>query len=1476
MGRFATSSRRSIARFHCPLQSCRRPDRQAVAVALCLLIALSPTLAKPLLAAAPPEKVLASDRSAVRFSLSDLEPVWTEHVLRGGKLKLHRLRLTGFVNVGEPARPELPQRGGWVLVPPGKRPRVVAIDERWESITPRRLMVAQTPVLVRDPDSEQAIVSSELLLPGEEPRGDAVAAAELGTDLDAGYRALSAGPAVALGAVTPWRGRRIVPYTVTPVRVDAAGNATQVLRGGTWEIRFETDDRSSAGRAGSAAYRKTSSRGDGRFGFMFLNAEQIQRWPTEAAADPTLSATGALDERLVRTGRRGQLLAPEARIPVSRTRLYRVTASGLQGENLLPGTGIQEDQIRLYQRRYLDELAAAGVEPPYLEIEVPIKMMGGGDAFSGDDFFLFYGLRPRDDLSREVDLGEGPLTLPDCGDIHENNSGANIYWLAASEPDAGESWARMAEITLPAAAGAPLPSYRRVDYFEENNSYHIRTEFVQEGPRLVPIDIDEGDRNRWNSRYDTDVRVRVRIYAADPAADNAQVRVGCIGYANSTTSREAEVYLENDAGETLLATTNLNRLLPTVVTVPLLGSQLDYRVVTFRLQREGGTRRLYSYLDWLELSYDALYRARDDTLLFHGGDDLGQRDIEVTGFRSADLGLVEITDPHQPAWVALAPANVLDAGGSFTLSLGVSQDQGRRTFFTDSEMADDGIPEIIYFRASVAPQDGDPTQVSAPPDLIVITHEEFRDAIVPWIDYRRSRSGGELVAHLVDIDDLYDHYSGGLKNPRAIRRFALHAVAEWGSRALQLVGDANENVRQFGDPQSSDDYFNEVIDWVPTRLHVQNIGGSYPPEFLASDKWFATLDPDPDLYPDPEWPDDYGSPSEMYVGRFPCNSVGALQNMIAKVMTFEDVQPGQDWRKRGVFFADDAWSYRYGNVVADSMDYKPTEEAFETSENLMASWWDSLADLGLRTRRFFISNYLDPFLEPGQRIRDTTDFQDYAELYALPALLDTLNAGSLIVHYQGHANKKLLSHEVIFQDEPNNRHDIANLNNTGKPWIFYGMGCHISDWAENPVHGSTIVEPSLGEKLLLRSNRGAVATYASSGYEYLDANARFSELQLQRYILDPPTVEVGGGEIRSRWMLGELCWAAEMDLLNVSFSLARHRRMVAQYALLGDCLLVLNCGPSVVTTRLADAAGDTLSEDYELSALDETNVRQLEIIAADEAGTRLEVTRSDGADLGQYVTEDYPPGHTSQQRVTYHLDLPLRPFEHTVAVKVYDTATIMPTDLHYELTLRISQSAVFYVDGQPVAEGEVPFQSGVPLAMTAEIYSAAWLDPAWELQLSGENLTLSTVQIDRRDEHNLDLAFTATPTDAVKDEQSLVLTIDGSATTYVLGSAAPVAEDITAVQAFPNPMSERTRFLFRTGADVVASGTIRIFSVAGRPVASLPVRPDDFSGGDGLVPWNGRDGQGDLLANGVYLYRVELESPRGRIISDMQRLVVMR
>ena len=49
-------------------------------------------------------------------------------------------------------------------------------------------------------------------------------------------------------------------------------------------------------------------------------------------------------------------------------------------------------------------------------------------------------------------------------------------------------------------------------------------------------------------------------------------------------------------------------------------------------------------------------------------------------------------------------------------------------------------------------------------------------------------------------------------------------------------------------------------------------------------------------------------------------------------------------------------------------------------------------------------------------------------------------------------------------------------------------------------------------------------------------------------------------------------------------------------------------------------------------------------------------------------------------------------------------------------------------------------------------------------------------------------------------------------------------------------------------------------------------------GGNGsqVVDWDGRDNEGDKLANGVYLYRVEIVTNHGPLVSDMQRLVVMR
>jgi len=42
------------------------------------------------------------------------------------------------------------------------------------------------------------------------------------------------------------------------------------------------------------------------------------------------------------------------------------------------------------------------------------------------------------------------------------------------------------------------------------------------------------------------------------------------------------------------------------------------------------------------------------------------------------------------------------------------------------------------------------------------------------------------------------------------------------------------------------------------------------------------------------------------------------------------------------------------------------------------------------------------------------------------------------------------------------------------------------------------------------------------------------------------------------------------------------------------------------------------------------------------------------------------------------------------------------------------------------------------------------------------------------------------------------------------------------------------------------------------------------------VDWDGRDNAGDEMGNGTYLYRVEIDTADGLVVSDMQRLVMMR
>jgi hypothetical protein len=76
---------------------------------------------------------------------------------------------------------------------------------------------------------------------------------------------------------------------------------------------------------------------------------------------------------------------------------------------------------------------------------------------------------------------------------------------------------------------------------------------------------------------------------------------------------------------------------------------------------------------------------------------------------------------------------------------------------------------------------------------------------------------------------------------------------------------------------------------------------------------------------------------------------------------------------------------------------------------------------------------------------------------------------------------------------------------------------------------------------------------------------------------------------------------------------------------------------------------------------------------------------------------------------------------------------------------------------------------------------------------------------------------------------------------------------------YPNPFGAETWFTFViTGNTAPEELTVRIYTVAGRKIREIKASPGSLQVGFNRVSWDGRDGEGDEVANGYYLYQVQI------------------
>ncbi len=263
-------------------------------------------------------------------------------------------------------------------------------------------------------------------------------------------------------------------------------------------------------------------------------------------------------------------------------------------------------------------------------------------------------------------------------------------------------------------------------------------------------------------------------------------------------------------------------------------------------------------------------------------------------------------------------------------------------------------------------------------DYVVISHAEFMPAARRLVEWRAvdDRLATPFQTMAVDVQDIYDEFSGGMLDPMAIRAFVNYAVDNWAvpPAFITLLGDGTYDYKN----NSGVSHTN----WIPP---YQDGESTY-------DEWYVRLGAD-------RLPD-------AAIGRLSVQSLEEAESLVAKIIAYDRDPEKGPWQAKVLLVSDD---------ITNPQIPQHFESYFINDAEFLAR--DSMpTDLDM-TKLYIGSFQLEGRTKP--RARDE--------------FLRLLNEGVLILTYLGHGNPEVLAHEQIFLLS----RDISSVNNGRRaPFIY--------------------------------------------------------------------------------------------------------------------------------------------------------------------------------------------------------------------------------------------------------------------------------------------------------------------------------------------------------------------------------------------------------------------------------------------------------
>ena len=701
-------------------------------------------------------------------------------------------------------------------------------------------------------------------------------------------------------------------------------------------------------------------------------------------------------------------------------------------------------------------------------------------------------------------------------------------------------------------------------------------------------------------------------------------------------------------------------------------------------------------------------------------------------------------------------------------------------------------------------------------DWMAIYHRDFRAAAERLAQWRAAddRFGRPLRTAVIDVQDIYDEFSGGLLDPTAIRNFLAYAAEHWDPAPMfvTLVGDGTYDYKN----NSSISQGN----WIPA---FQDGDSTY-------DEWYTRV-VGGELFPD------------MAIGLLTVQTAAEADVVVDKIIAYDRAPEVGPWQSRMLLVSDDLTNWDSPGRV---------ESIFiHDSENMARHVLPKALDL----TKLYIAQFP---LEGKEKPRARDEF------------IRLFNKGALIVTYVGHGSYYVLSHERMFLLS----RDLDKLKNGGRLPLVFTAASQVGVF-DDPVRLS-IPEALLQKEdggvigMICATRIGYHPTNVRltnqfywqmyhTGREHVPiglALAEAKQLLLPDY---DPTGAKTFRNIQRYSLFGDPATRLAMPRFQVQIDVADSLHALGEVAIAGQVL---------------DAAGAPATA-YEgqvwLQAFDSSEKSELEGFTYQQTGAPIFRGRFPVAE-GRFnaafrVPKDITYGGRNGRISAYVWsdDSPAA-FGSVDRLVLAGTAEGVEADVEGpEISLRFEGAKGTKIPRQTVLLASIADPSGINI--TGETGHEI------ELAIDGKLFTLTDLySVQGGDYRQGVIEFPLPDLEEGKHEIRLKawdnFNNSSRATVVVEVGDDGGDADLANVLFHPNPMRDGGYFTYEL-ADDMRAVQIEVFSLAGRLIERLD---GQTRAGYNQVSWTPSAG----LANGSYIYRIEAERESGAAVARRAVLLVAK